>query len=217
MENFGITEGNRDQFISVRDYLYAQPMNGKYAKWVRDRVSALMVFTPFAQHFDAVHYQVFQVDRGLRIVPISEQARRAGASMEGIVAVAADRGALTVTRTTWQSEDAAKITVAGDKLAIGRVTVNAGYVRELLIALARRRSHVLREAPPEAGRDDAQITVIMMNPDGARPAVAEAFITLGHLPSDDPSLPRCRWSLGSTARPVPIPARARSSTAGCVR
>src|SRR5699024_7140113 len=36
--NFGVTESNLHEFISLRDYLYAQPFNGKYNKWVRDRV-----------------------------------------------------------------------------------------------------------------------------------------------------------------------------------
>ncbi len=40
--------------ISQRDYSFIQPVNGKYAKWLEDRVTTLAVLQPFAKHFETL-------------------------------------------------------------------------------------------------------------------------------------------------------------------
>src|SRR5699024_2389522 len=81
---FGITASNRHDFISEREYAHCAPMNGKYGKWVRDRISTLRIFAPFEHDFATLHYHL--VDRGgtLLTLPLSPIARSIGASLEGV-------------------------------------------------------------------------------------------------------------------------------------
>ncbi|MCI5594673.1 MAG: hypothetical protein MR358_08735, partial [Clostridiales bacterium] len=44
---FGITRDNYKDFISEREYIYLRPLNGKYSKWVNDRVTVRNIFKPF--------------------------------------------------------------------------------------------------------------------------------------------------------------------------
>lgn len=85
VERFAITEDNRASFVSARDYAFVQPFNGKYGKWVRDRISALTVLSPFTEIFETVHFHFFLRDGDLMVIPISSAAQQFDPSLAGVV------------------------------------------------------------------------------------------------------------------------------------
>ncbi|WP_423494389.1 hypothetical protein IM711_00915 [Microbacterium esteraromaticum] len=179
VRDFGITAANRAAFVSRRGYLYAHPFNGKYEKWVRDRVSALMVFAPFREHFDTVHYQVFRRGGEAHIVAISDEGKDAGVSLESLRVVLRERGPLILLPTAWQSRARALVGHDGASFVVDGVACSTSEFKELLAAVTRDQSHVLiepeRDQPKNGGDGASQhVDVVMMNPDGANPQVAEA-------------------------------------------
>ncbi|WP_332644894.1 sugar-transfer associated ATP-grasp domain-containing protein [Aeromicrobium sp.] len=177
LADFGVTEENRSEFISIRDYLYARPLNGKYAKWIRNRVSALMVFAPFQDRFDTVHYQLFRRGGELHIVPISTEARRMGVTLSGIAELIATSGNLVLAPTSWQSSGRADIAHDGSKFLVDGIECAPGEFHELLSSVARRQSFVLLKLRDlDSAAANLRVDVTMLNADGTRPSVADAFV-----------------------------------------
>ncbi|HIY65340.1 MAG TPA: hypothetical protein H9830_03585, partial [Candidatus Agrococcus pullicola] len=166
--NFGISESNLHQFISLRDYLYAQPFNGKYNKWVRDRVSALLVFEPFETLFDTVHYQLVHHDGVIRVSPISAAARAAGIAIDNVLGFIADRGSIIVTSSRWSVTGTVTVNYEDGNYLFDDVVYSAEEAAAELLELARRRSLVLLEPHPDSHRSEGslRIDVTMMNPQG---------------------------------------------------
>lgn len=175
LADFGVTEENRSEFISIRDYLYARPLNGKYAKWIRNRVSALMVFAPFQDRFDTVHYQLFRRGGELHIVPISTEARRLGVTLSGIAELIATSGNLVLAPTSWQSSGRAGVAHDGSKFLVDGIECAPGEFHELLSSVARRQSFVLLKLR-DTNSAALRVDVTMLNADGTRPSVADAFV-----------------------------------------
>ncbi|MGF2949659.1 sugar-transfer associated ATP-grasp domain-containing protein [Microbacterium alcoholitolerans] len=179
--DFGITEGNRSRFLSRREFLYAHPLNGKYEKWLRDRVSALLVFAPFDEHFDSVHYQIFRRGGAPHIVAISPDAKASGASLDDLGALLDKTGPLVLAPTAWQSAARATVAREGSSFVVDGIKCSRHEFHELLSAVTRDQSHVIVEPTSDhsANEDDAStfiVDVTMMNEDGANPQIAEAFV-----------------------------------------
>lgn len=181
----GISEHNAGDFISERDYSYVHPLNGKYAKWVRDRASALEIFKPFVGLFEGTHYQFLWRDGDVQILPLSPRAQEYSGSVTGL--------AQFLSKEFGEGCEVALVPSAytgGVRLVVsysgGHFVVNGvPYTHDEFHMLLRRRSFVLID-PAEADQKlstqfpDAagSIKVIMMNPDGATPQVAEAFVDI---------------------------------------
>ena len=75
---FGITRDNYKDFISEREYIYLRPLNGKYSKWVNDRVTVRNIFKPFKQNLPDVYYQFSERDMGLHIIPLDADKSKTG-------------------------------------------------------------------------------------------------------------------------------------------
>lgn len=179
---FGVTESNRHDFISEREYAHCAPMNGKYGKWVRDRISTLRIFAPFEQNFTTLHYHL--VDRGgtLLILPLSPIARSLGASLAAVREVLATKGELELTSTLWHDPDfirirpsGAGVEIDGDHLAWNQfaewISTRASEQPILLTSPSRK--------PRRSGTDPLRVRVIMANYGGIAPKITEAFIHLG--------------------------------------
>ncbi|PWF27386.1 sugar-transfer associated ATP-grasp domain-containing protein [Ancrocorticia populi] len=183
----GISERNAEDFISERDYSYIHPLNGKYAKWVRDRASALEIFKPFIGLFEDTHYQFLWRDGDIQILPLSPRAQNYAGTVSGLA-----QFLINELGTNYEVALVPSAYTGGVRLAVSytgsRFVVNGTpYTHDefhmLLRRRVRRRSFVLID-PAEADRElsaqfpDAvsSIKVIMMNPDGATPQVAEAFV-----------------------------------------
>lgn len=185
VSRFGITEANRSSFLSRREYLYAQPLNGKYAKWVRDRVSALMVFHPFAHNFASTHFQIYRRSRGVHLVPLSGEATALGAHLEAMAQVLQRHGELELRRTRWRTGTVARVAHDGASFVVNDVACTPGEFYELLANYTRRSSLVLVEGRG-SDRSFQRLSVTMMNPAGNDPRPVEALLHLrAELPGDE--------------------------------
>lgn len=185
MERFGIDRESAREFLSERDYLYAQPLNGKYAKWIRDRVSALMVFRPFDRMFAPTHFQIYRRDRGLHLVPLSDEATSLGTDLEALARLLQSRGELVLTPTRWRERIVARVSHDGRRFRVNGIACTPGEFYELLASYARRASLLVVErrggaAPVSDETEDTRrmVRVTMMNPTGDDPHAAEALLRI---------------------------------------
>ncbi|WP_105567768.1 sugar-transfer associated ATP-grasp domain-containing protein [Microbacterium halophytorum] len=176
VRRFGITSANRASFLSRREYLYAQPLNGAYAKWIRDRVSALMVFHPFAELFAPTHYQIYRRSRGVHFVPLSEEARSAGATLDAMAGILKRGGEMELRPTRWRDRVVARVGHDGTDFLVDGAACTPGEFQELLATYARR-SIVLVE-PRVWNEEPQRVVVTMLNAAGDDPNPVEALLRI---------------------------------------
>ncbi len=180
---FGITEANRNEFFSLRDYLYVQPLNGKYAKWVRDRVSARSVFKPYMDSFETLHYQVLRRDRELQIIALSEEAREFGSDISSVAQFLIAHGSLTLSSSAWSGSVSDQVTFEDGQFVMNDVPFTSDEFEKLLTFRVREQFYVLGDKKVDSSplaelstTGDVAISVTMLNPNGIAPEVAEAAV-----------------------------------------
>ncbi|NAZ16810.1 hypothetical protein GT020_12175 [Glutamicibacter soli] len=180
---FGISEENREQFVPLRDYLYAQPLNGKYAKWVRDRVSARAIFEPYLDSFEPLHYQVLRRDRELQVIALSSKARSYGTGIGAIGDFLSTHGKLTLSSSTWHGRVSSEVEFDNGYFLLDSVRYTQDEFEKLLTFRVREQFYVLGERVANdselAGlstKGEVHLEVAMLNPNGTSPQVCEAFV-----------------------------------------
>ena len=183
VRRFGITEANRNEFISLRDYLYVQPLNGKYAKWVRDRVSARSVFKPYMDSFETLHYQVLRRDRELQMIALSEEARSFGSDISGIMEFLVAKGALTLSSSAWSGSVSDEVSFVDNQFVMNDISFTPDEFEKLLTFRVREQFYVLGEKKVDSSplaelssTGDVRMNITMLNPNGISPEVAEALV-----------------------------------------
>jgi len=192
----GISLQNLDSFISEKDYSYVHPLNGKYAKWVRDRASALEIFKPYRDLFEDTHYQLLWRDGDVQILPLSDQSRRYDGTVSGLShflanEMGADHETALVPSAYTGSVRLTLAYVDGHFVVDGTRYTHDEFSL-LLRQRVRRRSFVIIDPAEHSSALVEQfpeaisfVKVIMMNPDGATPQVAEAYVDVQHEVSID--------------------------------
>ena len=185
VENFGINEDNREEFVSERDYAFIHPLNGKYGKWVRDRVSALTVFAPFKERFAPTHFHLVARGDEVLFIPLTSAAREVDASVSGTIELIRGIGSLTLVSSVWKERHRTVLTWNGAGVMADGVLLNGDALKVLLAEQVDRGPCVMvQESPSESafaqrfGCDDALLRVTLANPGGSRPRIAEAELLL---------------------------------------
>src|SRR5699024_12103249 len=111
---FGITAENRHEFISEREYAHCSPLNGKYGKWVRDKVATQRIFAPFQKIFHTLHYHFVDRNGEFRVLPLSAAARALGSSLEGVKELLRNEGTLELSTSLWRDRECLHVQVRGD-------------------------------------------------------------------------------------------------------
>lgn len=184
VERLGVTEDNHDQFISDRDYMYAQPFNGTYGKWVRDRVSSITVFEPFRDRFETMHYQFMQRDGQLQVIPLSPVARDYSWDIHGIADFLEAHPHMELVAASWAARTRIELHYKDDgSIEIGGVSYTVDEFHQILTRRVRTQFLVMREPAVEFATlvngntgVNTRVQVTMMNPTGADPRPAEAFV-----------------------------------------
>lgn len=183
----GISLQNIDSFISEKDYSYIHPLNGKYAKWVRDRASALEIFKPYRDLFEDTHYQFLWRDGDVQILPLSDQSSRYDGTVSGLAEFLENEVGggheTALVPSAYTGRVRLVLAYADNHFVVDGTRYTHDEFSLLLRQRVRRRSFVLidpaEHSPalveqfPEA---NSHVKVIMMNPDGATPQVAEAYV-----------------------------------------
>lgn len=184
VEHLGIDRSNRNDFITERDYAFIQPLNGKYAKWVRDRASTLTIFKPHRELFEVTHYHLLLRDGRPLIIPLTEQARHFEMSVSGMAALLERTGSLTLANSPWLDPASRTIEYSGstfllDGEPLSHEQFEAELLRRLIVepqvmfAPAVPDGNFFEHAPENLG---SSLRVSMANPGGADAHVAEACI-----------------------------------------
>ena len=205
VKRFQITEANRSSFVSARDYAFVQPLNGKYGKWVRDRISALTVFSPFTEIFEPVHYHFLLRDGDLLVIPISAAAQQFEPSITGVAAFLRaveatpsptqrkDRE-LRLRTSAFESAVNLPISYDRDSLLVDRQLHSESELHAYLLQEVGHQPWVLLET---AGSDtqlsqlfphfSGDIRILMLNSSGISPQVGDAFVAVESLQDSDTS------------------------------
>lgn len=192
VDHFGITEANRHSMISERDYLFLHPMNGKYDKWIRDRVSALNVFSSFSNRFEVCHFHIIRRAGKPFFIPMSEATANLQLNAAGLRELLEEKGALVVTSASWSNSaywilEAAANDKGEQGYALDGVFLTKKEFDCWLSESTRRQLLVVIEPAPASSQlntmapgAQSALRVVMLNRDGANPFVGQAYIRLAY-------------------------------------
>lgn len=77
VKRFDITSDNIEERLSERDYDFLYPINGKYGKWLDDRVTARLVAGPLHSRFEQTHFNIISRNGELLVIPLSDAGHNA--------------------------------------------------------------------------------------------------------------------------------------------
>lgn len=170
---FQITESNRFLFISEREYAYAHPLNGKYGKWVRDRISTRAIFTPFVSHFEPLDYQLLCRDGQLLILPLTPRASEHPPTVEGLVRYLRRYGPAELVPSTWRGTGNVSLEAKNGQLLINGLSYAQGEAHRQLERMVQRQFYVVIPASAAAA-PGPKLRIVVANPTGSSPRVVEA-------------------------------------------
>ena len=192
VEWLSITKDNCHAFISERDYLYLYPMNGKYDKWLRDRVSAINVFRDHGQMFDPCHFHVLRRTGLPFLISLSPEASEVSATVEGLHAFALARQDVFIASAAWSSAACWKLGASFGEQGERRYCLDDVPFTEAQFELwlqeaARRYVLVVVQKSPQGAFFDrlapgagCSVRLRVMNKDGVSPQVAQAIIQVSY-------------------------------------
>lgn len=195
---YGITPQNVGDFISEKDYDLLFPFNGKYDKWLNDRITTLIVAGPFASRFEPVHFNIISRNGELLFIPVSEEARAvAQEKKDALAAFLTFLGRYRKTKelclngSAWsnrlyRSLQALPRPKDGNRsYLLGNNVVGRDELVDFLQRMADKRSLVLYEpAPADAGLDALGLDVygnariVLFNPTGNDPQIGDAYMRI---------------------------------------
>lgn len=190
---FGITEQNRDSFISERDYLYLHPMNGKYDKWIRDRISVLNVFKGFKNRFETHHFHIVRRAGEPFVIALTDEARSVSSDIRGIRDFLRMQGTMMVTSAAWSKTCCWYINAShqNDEVFIDDTPVSLEEFSYWLDVLSRHYSLVVVDPHRDyswaeffAPQSEISVRVRMLNRTGDSPVVAQTLLQVS-IHSDD--------------------------------
>lgn len=199
VENFGITEENRSQIVSERDYLYLHPINGTYDKWVRDRISTLNVFSRFSDAFEPCCYHVIRRAGEPFLIPLSGEAKGCPPDLDGLHAFLTGHGPVTVSSTVWKSRRrwslGAGVDVEGRPCFIlDGLELSPDELWDWFDLVTRKRSLAIFDAAtgttavsPLAPGAEAVLHVYMLDSDPMAPQACQAFLELVYVSEGNPA------------------------------
>lgn len=97
VENLGITEENRKDTISAKDYAYLRPLNGIYSKWISDLVTVHTIFKPFRDVMPKCYFQINKRDGKPQIINL--QDKNGPDSIEAVISLLQEKKLLCIKRS----------------------------------------------------------------------------------------------------------------------
>ena len=193
VRNFGVTEQNRTSVISERDYLYLHPMNGKYDKWIRDRVSALNVFSSYRGLFEPTYFHIVRRAGVPFVIALTEEAKQVSPDIDGIHEFLEKNGAMTVASAAWSKLCQWRVKAdENEGFVIDGTPVTKRDFSVWLAILTKRYALVIADMSFDrtwsaslAPLDDVTVKVRILNRDGATPKVAQTLVQVRQVVTDD--------------------------------
>lgn len=197
VERYGVAGDNIDSFISERAYDFLQPINGKYDKWFKDRITTRVIAGKrFQELFEIIHFNVISRNGQLLYTPLSPEAKvcmeQADSPSKGFMAFLQqheDLG-LSLAGSSWLTKTKLPVEVVHRedgkvRYRIGGVRLTPRALRSYLRERANTSPLVLFERAQEdesfayAGEDMiGEVRVLMFNPTGTEPVLGDATAVL---------------------------------------
>lgn len=188
IRNWGVNKNNREAFVSERDVLYLHPMNGKYDKWVRDRISALNIFKAYRSYFERTHFHIIRRDGAPFFITLTPEAYNFSSNEMGLHSFLMKHGSMTLSRTNWSERYQWDIQATDHGFSIDGIEVSQEQFRQWLNVLSRRYTLAVIEKQTTDcwqhvfGEEcSALLKVRLLNEGGLNPFVCQSLIEVRRL------------------------------------
>lgn len=188
IRNWGVNKNNREAFVSERDVLYLHPMNGKYDKWVRDRISALNIFKAYRSYFERTHFHIIRRDGAPFFITLTPEAYNFSSNEMGLHSFLMKHGSMTLSRTNWSERYQWDIQATDHGFSIDGIEVGHEQFRQWLNVLSRRYTLAVIEKQTADcwqhvfGEEcSALLKVRLLNEGGLNPFVCQSLIEVRRL------------------------------------
>lgn len=183
---------NEAEAISLRDYLYLQPLNGLYTKWMDNKVITRKICADYKDVFQNVYYQIDSSKKEL-IITALEDCPYEGRSEEEVLQLIKVKGKVAVT----EPRRYRNVLI---EYRDGNYHYDHQQVSEVelfnMIAAFHKRAIIAEYVEPadeyKNGYTDFGnlITAVIVNKTGNAPTVTEAFIRVDDHYTDEPNKDR---------------------------
>lgn len=188
IRNWGINKNNRETFVSEQDVLYLHPMNGKYDKWVRDRISALNIFKAYCSYFERTHFHIIRRDGAPFFITLTPEAYNFSSNEMGLHSFLMKHGSMTLSRTNWSERYQWDIQATDHGFSIDGIEVSQEQFRQWLDVLSRRYTLAVIEKQTTdcwqhvfGGECSVLLKVRLLNEDGLNPFVCQSVVEVKRL------------------------------------
>ena len=188
IRNWGIDKNNREAFVSEWDVLYLHPMNGKYDKWVRDRISALNIFKAYCSYFERTYFHIIRRDGAPFFITLTPEAYNFSSNEMGLHSFLMKHGSMTLSRTNWSERYQWDIQATDHGFSIDGIEVSHEQFRQWLDVLSRRYTLAIIEKQTLdcwqhvfSGECSVLLKVRLLNEDGLNPFVCQSLIEVRRL------------------------------------
>lgn len=188
IRNWGVNKNNREAFVSERDVLYLHPMNGKYDKWVRDRISALNIFKAYRSYFERTHFHIIRRDGAPFFITLTPEAYNFSSNEMGLHSFLMKHGSMTLSRTNWSERYQWDIQATDHGFSIDGIEVGHEQFRQWLNVLSHRYTLAVIEKQTTDcwqhvfGEEcSALLKVRLLNEGGLNPFVCQSLIEVRRL------------------------------------
>ncbi len=82
IEYYGLTDENYIDYISDFDYMKLHPINGKYSRWIDDKLTTYYILSPFREYLPRYFYQIMD---GGNIVKLPDCPKDLPSEVRGII------------------------------------------------------------------------------------------------------------------------------------
>jgi hypothetical protein len=174
--------GKRQDSIAEKDYLYLHPINGKYDKWVRDRITTSMVLEPFRQYFEQCLFHFQRRGESLLIIALVERSNGYSNNLDGVYSLLLDSGPLTLVSSAWRDNWRWAIEAGDGHFFIDKVKYTFQETEAILYEHTKQQGLVLIKP---AGCDINQVNLsaqkvemVIINSNGMNPQLFEMSVVL---------------------------------------
>ena len=188
IRNWGVNKNNREAFVSERDVLYLHPMNGKYDKWVRDRISALNIFKAYRSYFERTHFHIIRRDGAPFFITLTPEAYNFSSNEMGLHSFLMKHGSMTLSRTNWSERYQWDIQATDHGFSIDGIEVSHEQFKQWLDVLSRRYTLAIIEKQTAdcwkhvfGGEHCVLLKVRLLNEDGLNPFVCQSLVEVKRL------------------------------------
>lgn len=188
IRNWGVNKNNREAFVSERDVLYLHPMNGKYDKWVRDRISALNIFKAYRSYFERTYFHIIRRDGAPFFITLTPEAYNFSSNEMGLHSFLMKHGSMTLSRTNWSERYQWDIQATDHGFSIDGIEVSHEQFKRWLDVLSRRYTLAIIEKQTAdcwkhvfGGEHSVLLKVRLLNEDGLNPFVCQSLVEVKRL------------------------------------